>query len=219
MKRRPNHYIYTKLLFFITFASIFFLLLFLSLYLYTERQEKQTYQNSQKQFNAEIASVLKLNSEGPTAVLTALTSWGGLDKFTVSKDKKWFKKNITDNFGQYEFKFIEVYDLNGDPILNTGNSRIKSEINIPKEALFPLKKQGFTNFYIKTNDGFIKIFATPIISTNDTLKRLCGYLLAGRLMNPKFIERLEKNSNAAIKIINPDVEVKSNRNNMVYIVD
>jgi signal transduction histidine kinase/CheY-like chemotaxis protein len=219
MKKRPNHFIYTKLSFFITFASIFFLLLFLSLYLYTERQEKQTYQNSQKQFNAEIASVLKLNSEGPTAVLTALTSWGGLDKFTISRDKIWFKKNITNNFGQYEFKFIEVYDLNGNPILQEGNPKIKSAIIIPKEALFPLKKQGFTNFYVKTNEGFLKIFATPIIRANDPLKKPFGYLLAGRLMDKKFIERLEKNSNATIKIINPHVPLKSNRYHLVYTVD
>src|SRR6187549_1196257 len=98
MERKTNHYIYSKLFFFITFTSIFFLLLFLSLYLYTEGQEKLTYQNSQKQFNAEIASVLKLNSEGPTSVLTGLTSWGGLGKFTISKDKIWFKRNIADNF-------------------------------------------------------------------------------------------------------------------------
>src|SRR6187402_2051477 len=117
MKRRPNHYIYTKLLFFITFTSIFFLLLFLSLYLYTERQEKQTYQNSQKQFNAEIASVLKLNSEGPTAVLTDLRSWEGLEKFIVSKDKIWFRKNILNNFEHYNFDLIDVYDLDGNSII------------------------------------------------------------------------------------------------------
>jgi signal transduction histidine kinase/CheY-like chemotaxis protein len=219
MKRKPNHYIYSKLLFFITFASIFFLLLFLSLYLYTDRQERQTYQNSQKQFNAEIASVLKLNSEGPTAVLNSLTSWAGLSKFTVSKDKKWFIKNIMNNLGQYDFEFIEVYDLDGNPILNNKNSKIKSEIIIPKEALLPLKKNGFTNFYIKTSEGYMKIFATSINDTNDTLKKHSGYLLAGRLLNKKFIDRLEKNSNATIKIINPDLVEKSNGHSMVYSLD
>lgn len=217
--KRPNHYIYSKLSFFITFASIFFLLLFLSLYLYTKRQEKQIYQNSQKQFNAEIASVLKLNSEGPTAVLTALTYWGELSNFTVSKDKKWFKKNILDHFEQYDFEYLEVYDLNGNPILNIKNSKIKSQIKIPKEALFSLKKYGFTNFYAKTNEGFIKIFATPINDVNDTLKKNYGYLLAGRMLNKKFIERLEKNSNATIKIIDPDWIEKSDDNTMVYSLD
>src|SRR6187431_2037696 len=118
MKRKPNNYIYSKLLFFITFTSIFFLLLFLSLYLYTDRQEKQTYKNLHKQFDAEIASVLKLTSEGPTTVLIGLASWKGLNVFTFSKDKEWFKKRITINLGNYDFEFIEVYDLDGNPILN-----------------------------------------------------------------------------------------------------
>lgn len=217
MKRRPYHYIYSKLSFFIAFASIFFLLLFLSLYLYTKRQEKQVYQNSQKQFNAEIASVLKLNSEGPTALLTGLTSWGELSKFTVSKDKKWFKQNIANHFKPYDFEFLEVYDSEGNPILHNDSSKLN--IISSKETLFSLKKKAFTNFFVKTDEGFIKIFATPINNINDTASKNYGYFVAGRLLNQKFIERLEKNSNATIKIIGPDESEKSNDTQMVYTDD
>jgi signal transduction histidine kinase/CheY-like chemotaxis protein len=219
MKRTPNHNIYTKLLFFISLTSTFFLLLFLSLYLYTNGQEKQTYQNSQKQFNAEIASVLKLNSEGPTAVLTDLTSWEGLGKFTISKDKVWFKKNIVDNFKHYNFELIKVYGLDGEPIINNEFSKVKSKVTIPKEALFPLKDKGFSTFYIETKEGIIEVFATSIHSTNDTAKKHYGYFLVGRLLNKEYLETLEKSSNATLKIANTNLTEKSNRNTMVYTFD
>lgn len=216
MKKTPNHKIYSKLLYFITATSIFFLLLFFSLYIYTTRQEKQTYQNSQKQFNAEIASVLKLNSEGPTAVLTDLTFWEGLGKFTISKDKIWFKANIADNFKHYNFELLEVYGQDGNPITNNEFSKIKSKINIPTEALTPLQKKGFTTFYIKTKEGILEIFVTYIHSNNDTAKKHYGYFLVGRLLNKEYIQALEKNSNTTIQIVSPNTVAENDRNKMVY---
>jgi signal transduction histidine kinase/CheY-like chemotaxis protein len=190
----------------------------LSLYLYTERQERQTYENSQKQFNAEIASVLKLNSEGPVAILKAYSTWKGMNTFTITKDKTWFKKHVTVGLGDYDFEFMAVFDLDGNLIVNNKSSKIRSEIIIPKEAVLPLKKNGFTTFYIKTSEGFMKIFAFPI-TNNNTISKLSGYFLAGRLMNKKFIERLERNCNAKMKIINPHLVEKIDGKKMVYTVE
>jgi signal transduction histidine kinase/CheY-like chemotaxis protein len=195
------------------------LLLFLSLYLYSKRQEKQTFENSQKQFDSEITSVLKLNSEGPTALLTDLTFWEGLGKFTITKDKAWFKKNILDNFKHYNFELIEVYSLDGNPIINNEYSKIKSKIIIPKEALFPLNENGFTSFYIKTPEGIIEVFATSIHSTNDTAQKIYGYFLVGRLITNTYLETLGKNSNATIKIVNPNLVENSDGNNLIYSYD
>jgi signal transduction histidine kinase/CheY-like chemotaxis protein len=216
MKKTPNHKIYSKLLYFITATSVFFLLLFLSLYIYTNRQEKQTYQNSQKQFNAEVASVLKLNSEGPNAVLTDLTFWEGLGKFTVSKNKVWFKENIVDNFKHYNFELIEVYGLDGSPITNNQFSKIKSKISIPTEALLQLKEKGFASFYSKTKEGIIEIFGTSIHSNSDTTKKHYGYFLVGRLLNKEYIQALGKNSNSIVHIVNPNSIATNDRNKMVY---
>jgi signal transduction histidine kinase/CheY-like chemotaxis protein len=219
MKKTPNYKIYSKLLLFITLTSTFFLLLFISLYLYSARQEKQTYQNSQKQFNGEVASVLKLNSEGPTALLTDLTFWEGLGKFTHTKDKIWFKKNIVDNFKHYDFELIDVYGLDGTSIIGNEYSKIKSKIVIPNEALLPLKERGFATFFTKTKEGIVEIFATSIHSTNDTSKSLYGYFLVGRLLNKGYIETLEKNSNAAIKIVDSNFAKKNDPNSLVYTFD
>ena len=216
MKKTPNSNIYSKLLFFITLTSTIFLLLFLSLFIYSKKQEKQTYQNSQKQFNSEVASVLKLNSEGPTALLTDLTFWEGLGKFTVNKDKVWFKKNIIDNFKHYKFELIEVYGLDGIPIINNEYSKIEPQVTIPKEALLRLKERGFATFYIKTNEGIIEVFATSIHSSNDTSKQHYGYFLVGRSLNKGYLETLEKNSNSVIKLVPSNFEENSNKNILVY---
>jgi signal transduction histidine kinase/ActR/RegA family two-component response regulator len=216
MKKTPNHKIYSRLLFFIALTSTFFLMLFLSLFIYTKKQEKQTYQNSHKQFSSEVVSVIKLNSEGPTALLTDLTFWEGLGKFTITKDKAWFKKNIVNNFKHYDFELIEVYGLNGVPIINNESSKIKSQVVIPKEALLPLKEKGFATFYIKTNEGILEVFTTSIHSSNDTAKQHYGYFLVGRLLNKAYIENLEKNSNSVIKIVNSDFKENSTKNLLVY---
>jgi signal transduction histidine kinase/CheY-like chemotaxis protein len=217
MKKSPNHNIYTKLLYFITIMTVFFMLLFLSLYIFNNRQEKQTYQNSQKQFNAEVQSVLKLNSDGPTALLTDLTFWEGLGNYTISKDKNWFKKNIVDNFKHYDFELIEVYESDNNPIINNEYSKIKSKVIIPKEALEQLNKKGFATFYIKSPKVIIEIFGTKIQSVNNSNSKNYGYLLVGRLLDKDYIQTLETNSNSKIKIVESNTIESNDRNNMNYI--
>jgi signal transduction histidine kinase/ActR/RegA family two-component response regulator len=217
MKKSPNHNIYTKLLYFITIMTVFFMLLFLSLYIFNNRQEKQTYQNSQKQFNTEVQSVLKLNSDGPTALLTDLTFWEGLGNFTISKDKNWFKKNIVDNFKHYDFELIEVYGSDNNPIINNEYSKIKSKVIIPKEALEQLNKKGFATFYIKSQKGIIEIFGTKIQSVNNLNSKNYGYFLVGRLLDKDYIQTLETNSNSKIKIVESNTIESNDRNNMSYI--
>jgi signal transduction histidine kinase/CheY-like chemotaxis protein len=219
MKKMPNYNIYSKLLYFITISSTFFLLLFLSLYLYNNRQEKQTYQNSQKQFNAEVESVLKLNSDGPTALLTDLTFWEGLGEFTVSKNEAWFKKNIADNFKHYNFQLIQVYGLNFQPIVKNEFSKIKSEVLFPKEALLQLDKNGFATFYTKTPEGILEVFGTTIQDTHNSTNDHFGYFFVGRLLNKNYIGSLEKNANATIEIVNPSAIPVKDRNKMVYSYD
>lgn len=217
MKKSPNHNIYTKLLYFITIMTVFFMLLFLSLYIFNNRQEKQTYQNSQKQFNTEVQSVLKLNSDGPTALLTDLTFWEGLGNFTISKDKNWFKKNIVDNFKHYDFELIEVYGSDNNPIINNEYSKIKSKVIIPKEALEQLNKKGFATFYIKSPKVIIEIFGTKIQSVNNSNSKNYGYFLVGRLLDKDYIQTLETNSNSKIKIVESNTIESNDRNNMNYI--
>lgn len=217
MKKSPNHNIYTKLLYFITIMTVFFMLLFLSLYIFNNRQEKQTYQNSQKQFITEVQSVLKLNSDGPTALLTDLTFWEGLGNFTISKDKNWFKKNIVDNFKHYDFELIEVYGSDNNPIINNEYSKIKSKVIIPKEALEQLNKKGFATFYIKSPKVIIEIFGTKIQSVNNSNSKNYGYFLVGRLLDKDYIQTLETNSNSKIKIVESNTIESNDRNNMNYI--
>lgn len=217
MQKSTNPRIYIRLLQFLTIATIFFTLLFLFMSFFNNKQKKQTYLNSQKQFNSEIQSILKLNSDGPTALLTDLTFWEGLGNFTITKDKIWFKKNIVDNFKHYNFDVIEVYTLDNNPIINNEYSKKKSEFIIPKRAIQHLNKKGFATFYIKSSKGIIQIFGTKIQNTNNLKSTNYGYFLVGRLLDKDYIQSLEINSNSKIKIIDTNTVNKNDQKNLSFV--
>ena len=118
MKKFKNLNTYYKLLLLIIGTSVFFLILYLSLYAYTIQQENEVFESTKKQFNSEVNSLFKLNSQTHLATITDVTYWDDLVQFTKSKDKKWYDRYILQEFESYEVDFIGVYDLNNQLIIN-----------------------------------------------------------------------------------------------------
>ena len=112
MKKIGNINTYYKLLLLVVSTTIFFLLLYASLYFYTMQEEKQFYKSTFDQYNNEVNSLFKLNSETPTATIIDVTFWDELVKYTRTKDNKWYDKSVASQFETYDMDYIGVYDLN-----------------------------------------------------------------------------------------------------------
>ena len=182
-------------------TSVFFLLLYLSLYAYTIQQENEVFESTKKQFNSEVNSLFKLNSKTHLATITDVTYWDDLVQFTKSKDKKWYDRYILQEFESYEVDFIGVYDLNNQLIKNTNSTNLKTVNFISKDILSQLYKARLTKFYLKIPEGIVEVFGATIHPSNDPKKNKTnpsGYFITARLLNVKFIENLERISNSKI---------------------
>ena len=94
MKRIVNLKTYYKLLMLIISTSVFFFLLYASLYLYTVHEEKEFYKTTYNQYNSEVKSLFELNSKTHAATIIDVTFWDELVKFTKTKDDIWYKKFV-----------------------------------------------------------------------------------------------------------------------------
>ncbi len=92
MKRLLNLNTYSKLLLLIISTSIFFFLIYLSLYLYTVKEEKHFYKTTYDQYDKEVKSLFRLNSKTSLATVIDVTYWNELVTFTKTKDQKWYRK-------------------------------------------------------------------------------------------------------------------------------
>lgn len=212
MKKFKNLNTYYKLLLLIIGTSVFFLLLYLSLYAYTIQQENEVFESTKKQFNSEVNSLFKLNSKTHLATITDVTYWDDLVRFTKSKDKKWYDSYILQEFESYEVDFIGVYDLNNQLIMNTNSSNLKTVNFISNDILSQLYKSRLTKFYLKIPEGVIEVFGATIHPSNDPKKNKTnpsGYFIMARLLNSKFIQNLERISNSKIEFANTNSSIEN----------
>lgn len=203
MKKIGNINTYYKLLLLIVSTSLFFLLLYISLYLYTIKEEKQFYKRTFNQYQNEVNSLYKLNSEIPTATIIDVTFWDALVKFTKTKDKNWYNKSVASQFETYNMDYIGVYDLNNQLINTTKSSKIKKIDFIPKEMMLKLYSSKLTRFYMKIPEGVVEVFGATIHPSNDPKKNKSnpsGYFFMARLLDKYFFEKLGQISSSKVSI-------------------
>ena len=158
MKRIVNLKTYYKLLLLIVSTSVFFFLLYVSLYLYTIHEEKQFYKTTYNQYNSEVKSLFDLNSKTHAATIIDVTFWDELVKFTKTKDDIWYKKFIESQFESYDVDYIGIYNLDKQLINKTTSPEIKTTDFISKKVIANLYNSKYTRFYIKTYDGILEVF-------------------------------------------------------------
>lgn len=203
MKKIGTINTYYKLLLLIVSTSLFFLLLYVSLYLYTIKEEKQFYKRTFNQYENEVNSLFKLNSETPTATIIDVTFWDGLVKFTKTKDKKWYNKNVASQFETYKMDYVGVYDLSNQLINKTKSTKIKTINFIPKEVMLKLYKSKLTRFYMKIPEGIVEVFGGTIHPSNDPKKNKSnpsGYFFMARLLDKDFFEKLDQISSSKVSL-------------------
>ena len=161
---------YFKLLILIIGSSVLFFLLYVALYVYTNKQETDLCRTTQKQYDNEVSSIIKLNSKTPISTIVDITFWDDLNNFTTSKDQIWYKNYIESEFETYEADYLGVYDINGKFIIKTSNDKITTSDIIPKEVLPRLYQSKLMQFYLTTPDGVVEVFGATIHPSNDPKK-------------------------------------------------
>lgn len=230
MKKISNINTYYKLLLLIVSTSLFFLLLYVSLYLYTIKEEKQFYKSTFIQYTNEVNSLFKLNSETPTATIIDVTYWDELVTHTKNKDKNWYNKSVASQFETYNMDYIGIYDLNNQLISKTKSSKIKSNDFILKGMMTQLYKSKLSRFYMRIPEGIVEVFGATIHPSSDPKKNKSnpsGYFFMARLLDKQFLENLNQISsskvslakgnhiNTAEDVVVVNLDLKDYKNNVV----
>ena len=213
MKKNININTYYKLLLLIVSTSLFFLLLYVSLYLYTVNEEKQFYKSTVSQYTKEVNSLFKLNSETPIATIIDITFWDELVMYTKTKDKNWYRKYIASQFETYDMDYIGVYDLNNQLIDKTKSSKIKTNDFILKGMVSQLHKSKLTRFYLRIPEGIVEVFGGTIHPSNDPKKNKSnpsGYFFMARLLDQTFFDSLNQISSSKVSLVDA---------NQIYITE
>ena len=212
MKRIVNLKTYYKLLMLIISTSVFFFLLYASLYLYTVHEEKEFYKTTYNQYNSEVKSLFELNSKTHAATIIDVTFWDELVKFTKTKDDIWYKKFIESQFESYDVDYIGIYNLDKQLINKTTSPEIKTTDFIPKKVIANLYNSKYTRFYIKTSDGVLEVFGATIHPSNDPKKnksKPSGYFFMARLLDKDFLNKLGKISSSDISLVSDNYKYKT----------
>lgn len=196
---------YYKLLLLIISTSFLFLLLYVALYLYTTKQEQDVCESAQKHYYKEVSSIIVLDSKTLISTIDDITFWDDLYFFSQSKDKKWYDSYITSQFESYEVDYLGVYGINGQFIIKTSNSKIKTKDFIPAVVMTHLHQSKLNRFYMKIPEGVIEVFGATIHRSNDPKKnktKPSGYFFMARLLDQSYCENLNNISRSSeVKLV------------------
>jgi signal transduction histidine kinase len=204
MKKFSEFNTYFKLLILIIGTSVLFFLLYVTLYIYTTKQENNLYKTTQKQYYNEVSSIIQLHSKTPISTIIDITFWDDLDKFTKSKNKNWYNTYVASQFETYEVDYLGVYTIDGQFIIKTSNSKIKTKDFIPKEGLTRLYQSKLIRFYMKIPEGIIEVFGATIHPSNDPKKnktKPSGYFFMARLLDQSYFKNIGNISSSDIKLV------------------
>lgn len=213
---------YFKLLLLIISTIIFFVLIYISLYLYTVQEEYHFYKTTYNHYNKEVKSLFRLNSKTAIATVIDVTFWDALVNFTKSKDENWYKNYIFNEFESYDADYIGIYGLDQKLINKTVSSKLKSFDFIPKETMKSLYKSKLKKFYLKLPEGVVEVFGATIHPSNDPKKNKSepsGYFFMARLLDAPYFDTLGNISSSEVSLVAKDYTVNSEDNFVIVALD
>ncbi|WP_281637668.1 ATP-binding protein [Flavobacterium marginilacus] len=196
---------YFKLVLLIISICSLFILLFLSLYLYTVQQENDVFKANSNQYKTEINRLFDFNSKTQIVTINDLTYWDALVNFTKSKDTLWFKKYIANEFPTYEVDYISIYGLDKKFITSIAKPDFKSKDFIAKQAMRVLYKTKFSRFYMRVPEGIVEVLGGTIHASNDPRKiktKPAGYMFMARLLDKEYFKNLEDICSSNVRLLN-----------------
>ncbi len=196
---------YPKILLLIFSSSVFFILLYFSLFYYTKQVEKNVYSNSKEQFDNEIHKLLELDNKPIQVAINNDTNWDEFVAFISTKDTVWYNETIGNELSIYNADYLGSYDKDFNFIICTASSKMKSKDIIPIGAMQKLKQLGLYKFYLKIPEGYVEVTGASIHKSDDPLKNKTspfGYFFVARLLDSSYIKYFEKISEAKMKFSN-----------------
>lgn len=195
---------YPKILFLFLSSSVFFILLYFALYVYTRKVESQVYTATKVQLYNELQSFLILDSKPITVAINNDSNWDEFVNFISTKDANWYNETIGNEQEIYKVDYLGAYDQEEKFIMRTASSKIKSIDFVPKQAMLQLNTSGLSRFYLRIPEGIIEVFGASIHPSNDPFKnktKPSGYFFVARLMDKKFLSNLESLTNTHINFV------------------
>ncbi len=217
MGKLSNLNTYYRLLVLIIGSSTLFFLLFLCLYFYTIKQEKEVYQAASSEYTKEAGSIFELNSKTHIATIIDVTFWDELVTFMQTKDSTWYKDYIEGEFGTYEVDYIGIYGLNHRKIFSTHSAKLNTEDIIPEALFKKLYQAKLLRFYMQLPEGIVEVFGATIHPSDDPKKNKyppSGYFFMIRRLNRDFISNLEKISSSRIQLVSKNYVNSEARNSI-----
>ncbi len=201
---------FPKILWLIISSSIFFIILYVALFYYTKKAEKQVYTNSAEQFDNEVNKSLEVNAKPILVAINNDTNWDEFVKFIGNKDVKWYEESIGNELSIYEADYLGVYDADKNFIIRTPTPKIKTVDFIPKQEMELLKKVGINKFYMRIPEGIVEVTGAAIHPSDDPFKnkkKAAGYFFVVRLIDGKFIKNLEKFTSSEIELLEDKISL------------
>jgi signal transduction histidine kinase len=205
---------YPKILFLFLSSSVFFILLYFALYVYTRKVEDQVYTASKVQLYNELQSFLILDSKPITVAINNDSNWDEFVNFISTIDANWYNETIGNEQEIYKVDYLGAYNKEGEFIMKTASSKIKSIDFVPKKAMLQLNTSGLSRFYMRIPEGIIEVFGASIHPSNDPFKnktKPSGYFFVARLMDKNFLLNLEGLTNTHIKFVKNVQEAENDK--------
>lgn len=195
---------YPKILLLIFSSSVFFIILYFSLFYYTKQVEKNVYSNSKEQFDHEIYKLLELDNKPIQVAINNDTNWDEFVDFITTKDTVWYNETIANELNIYKADYLGSYDKDFNFIIRTASSKMKSKDIIPIGAMQKLKQLGLYKFYLKIPEGYVEVTGASIHKSDDPLKNKTspfGYFFVARLLDSSYLTYFEKISESKMKFL------------------
>lgn len=199
--------IYEKIRAFIVAVGGIFLILFLILVIYKNKQEKEILESSESKYINDMNAIFAMKSSQLSKSLFDYTYWDEFVTAIQKNDTNWYHENIEFSSEVYDVDYACLYNKDFRIIYEQYNSRSIDKNIIAKEVVHHFYKNRFANFFQVTDGRIVEVCAASVHPTNDPEHNKTepeGYMLVIREFDQKFITELEKISASKIYLTSSD---------------
>jgi signal transduction histidine kinase len=183
-------------------VGIIFTVLFLTLFFYKYKMEKQIFQSFHKEFSGEVRSLLNLNSEATMQLLNDNVYWDDLVTAIEENDTTWFRPNVT-LVKTFFFDYYSVSNRHLDLVYQEYNYKLKDKIYVPREVLLRAGVTHIVHYFTTTRDGLLEVYVASIHPSNDyqvNKTKPSGYWVLVKKWDQEFLSRMATISGKKIVI-------------------
>jgi len=194
--------IYGKIIAYIISVGIIFTLLFILLFQYKSKSEKQVVEISQKQFEREVNYLFELSSAPMVQTIYDYSYWDDFVSAINKHDTKWINNNITLT-NSFNYEYICIYDKNFHLLCDLSSDYRKQDYYIPKDTLVSIDKHKNAHFFSNSSGGLMEISFTSIHPTNDPQHNktpATGYLVVGRRLDISYLNKMAEIFGAKVNL-------------------